>query len=183
MGQEQEAWLAQGLDNQARWNLIAQQVLLMPLVRRAADGTKLQPSTDSWNGYPASRARLVKTITDRKLTNVVVASGDAHVNWIGTVPVRDDEPDGPAAATEFLCTSISSEGDGLPMAPSNVGLREANPNLALTNNQRGYHLFDVTAKEWRTEVKIMDRVLSRGGDISSLARFAVMPDQPRLHKL
>lgn len=34
-------------------------------------------------------------------------AGDAHVHAAGSVPVRDDEPDGPAAAAELLAASIS----------------------------------------------------------------------------
>ena len=132
----------------------------------------------------AARARLVKSITDRKLTNVVIASGDAHLHLAGVVPVRDEEPDGPAAATEFLATSISSGGDGAPDSPyAQRFLSGGNPNLALACNQRGYQTFDVTAREWRTDIKVLDRVQTPGGKLSVLARFAVTPDAPVLHKV
>ena len=68
IGIPQEAWLGEGLRNDACWNLIAQQVRVMPLIRRAADGGIASAAMDSWSGYPAARARLVKAITDRRLS-------------------------------------------------------------------------------------------------------------------
>lgn len=181
LGAEQEAWLADGLTNDARWNLIAQQVRVMPLVRRGSDGLELPPAADTWSGYPAARARMVKAITDRKLTNVVIASGDSHIHNVGVVPIRDRDLDGPAAATEFLGTSISSGGDGTADSPTRQAYLRNNPHFALMNQQRGYQLFDISPGEWRTDVKVLDRVQSPGGTLSTLARFVVTPDRPKLH--
>jgi alkaline phosphatase D len=181
MGPAQEAWLGEGLRNDARWNLIAQQVRVMPLVRKTADGRAASPSMDSWDGYPASRARLVRTIRERKLTNVVIATGDAHIHNVGVVPARDDELDGPAAATEFLGTSISSGGDGVSDSAIARTHMHNNPHFALLNQQRGYQTFEITPKAWRTDVKVMDRVQAPGGKLSTLARFVVTPEKPELH--
>ena len=184
LGGTQEAWLAEGLNNAARWNLIAQQVWVMPLNDRQPDGTvRPRPGEDTWNGYPAARARLVKTIADRDLTNVVIATGDAHLHAVGSVPRRDDEPDGPAAATEFLATSISSGGDGgAELTESAQRLNDGSAHIALLRQQRGYQTFDITPDEWRADVKVMDKVQSPGGRISTLARFTATPDAARLHR-
>src|SRR3546814_8209907 len=37
LGTEQEAWLSRGLSNDARWNLLAQQVFVMPLGTKKPD--------------------------------------------------------------------------------------------------------------------------------------------------
>ena len=55
-------------------------------------------------------------------------------------------------------------------------------DAALLNDQRGYQTFDITPLEWRTDVKVMDRVQTPGGALSTLVRFAVNPDRPELHK-
>lgn len=185
LGAAQEAWLDQGLDNQARWNLIAQQVWIMQLNDLQPDGTIApRPGEDTWNGYRAARARLVKSVTDRGLTNVVVATGDAHIHGVGSVPVRDDEPDGPAAATEFLATSISSGGDGaVELTASAQRLKDGSKHIALLRQQRGYQTHDITPTEWRTDVKIIDRVQSPGGQMSTLARFGLTPNETKLHRL
>jgi alkaline phosphatase D len=185
MGRAQEDWLDQGLRNSARWNLIAQQVFVMPLYVAGADGTRqLRPGPDGWSGYPEARSRLVQSIARNRLSNVVIATGDAHINAIGTVPMRDDAPDGPAAAVEFLATSITSGGDGSAgELPRYKTLRAASPNVALLNDQRGYQMFDITAREWRTAVRVLDQVQAPNGAISTLARFAVEPEKPELHRL
>ncbi|MFB2351480.1 alkaline phosphatase D family protein, partial [Priestia megaterium] len=72
LGPEQEQWLEQGLHGGQRWNLIAQQVMLMPFSYPDSRSAGVV-NTDSWSGYPEARQRLVRTIQDRKLTNVVVA--------------------------------------------------------------------------------------------------------------
>ncbi|MFC4314030.1 alkaline phosphatase D family protein [Steroidobacter flavus] len=179
LGPAQEGWLYRGLSNDACWNLIAQQVLMMPLLRRAADSGRLVSTyKDHWGGFPESRQRLVRAIGERQLTNVVVASGDSHQYFVGRVPADRDRPDGAAAASEFLGTSISSGGDGMPVLPGSETLLADNPNIALNNAQRGYLTFDVTPSELRADLNVMDRVSSPGGTLSKLARFAVMPDRP-----
>lgn len=184
LGQAQERWLEQGLEHDARWNLIAQQVLVMPLKAIKLDGETVPPLADKWDGYPATRERLVRTIRQKALTNVVIASGDAHMHAVGSVPLRDDEPDGPAVATEFLATSITSNGDGALDSPSVKRFLDAdNPHLALANNLRGYQTFDISANEWRTDVKVMDRVQKPGGRLSVHASFAMTPDRPLLHRV
>lgn len=183
LGAAQEIWLDDGLRNDARWNLIAQQVFVMPLVSRDTAGKEQSSFPDKWDGYPGSRQRLAAAIADRKLTNVVIATGDAHMNAIGEVPLRDDEPDGPAVATEFLATSISSNGDGGVDSPNATRfLNERNPYLKLCDNLRGYHLHEIRAKEWRADVKVMDQVQRKGGHLATRARFVVAPDKPELHR-
>ncbi|MFC5345250.1 alkaline phosphatase [Brevundimonas staleyi] len=185
LGAAQEAWLSEGLVNSAHWNLIAQQVWVMPLFDRQTDGAiQPRPGEDTWNGYPEARRRLVDAFTEKSLTNVIVATGDAHIHAVGTVPRRDDEPDGPGAAIEFLSTSISSGGDGaVQLTESAQRLADGSPHIALLRQQRGYQIHEVTPTEWRTDVKVIDRVQSPGAEISPLARFAVEPVAAKLHRL
>lgn len=185
LGLQQEVWLAEGLrGSRACWNLIAQQVRMMPLDRRAPDGTGLPTPTDTWSGYPQARAQLVRTIVEAGLRNVVVASGDAHMHNVGTIPLRDAEPEGPAAAVEFLASSISSEGDGAPLTPAiQAYLDGTNPHLALANHQRGYDVFDIGPKSWHTDVKVIDQVQAPAGKVSTLARFAVDTESSALQRM
>jgi alkaline phosphatase D len=182
LGARQEAWLGEGLANDVRWNLIAQQVRVMPLVRKNETGQETPAAMDTWSGYPAARERLIQTIMDRKLTNVVIATGDSHIHNVGIVPERADALDGPAVATEFLGTSISSGGDGMAQSELASAYMHNNPHFDLVNQQRGYQLFEVTPSVWKTDVKVIDKVQSPGGALSTLARFVVRPDKPGLHR-
>lgn len=181
LGDRQEAWLNDGLGGDARWNLIAQQILVMPFDRRKAGASDPNLSTDTWDGYRPARARLIDAIRQRKLSNVVIASGDYHKHFAGTVPVREDAPEGEKAAVEFLTTSISTNGDGGPIDGLDTLMRN-NPHVALFADQRGYQTFDITAKQWQTDIKGVDQISRPGGTLSTLARFAVTPDAAVLHR-
>jgi alkaline phosphatase D len=181
LGAAQEAWLAQGLASGAGWNLLAQQVLMMPFDKRAPGATEPDFPTDTWSGYPDARRRLTRTIADQRLTNVVVATGASHKHFAGTVPMRDADLTGPAAAVEFLATSISSGGNG---SPTSSGLEFAlanNPHMKLIHDQRGYQLFEVTAKTWRADLKVVERVDVPNAPLSTLKSFIVTPDRAALH--
>ncbi|WP_176590309.1 alkaline phosphatase D family protein [Sphingobium sp. EM0848] len=74
------------------------------------------PGPQGVTAYRPARARLIDSIRRHQLSNVVIASGDFHRNFVGTVPEREDAPDGKQAAIEFLATSITSNGNGAPLS-------------------------------------------------------------------
>jgi phosphodiesterase/alkaline phosphatase D-like protein len=107
LGFGQEAWLYAGLArSKARWNLIAQDVLMAQL-RRKRDGIDAF-WTDDWNGYPANRARLLQHIHDSKVANPVVISGDIHSFFANDLKLDDDDHASTIVATEFVGSSISA---------------------------------------------------------------------------
>ena len=172
LGSQQEEWLAAGLSNSARWNLLAQQVMVMPLTYPASRAAG-RINVDSWSGYAAARERLVTEITERDLKNVVIATGDVHQHHAGIVPARAEALDGPAVATEFVCTSISSGGDGTELSKGWRNTPAENPHCQLYNARRGYQVFDIDRDIWRTEVWTLDKVSSPGGRVSLATTFAV----------
>lgn len=175
LGDRQQQWLGAGLDKNRAWNLIGQQVVVMPYNHETGVGA------DSWRGYPESRRRLVKSIQDKQLTNVVIATGDVHQNIVGYIPARDEEPDRNQVATEFVCTSISSLGDGRDVKVRGSDWRPivaGNPNVLLANAQRGYHAFTITPREWRTDIMKVDKVSDHSGQLSRLASFTIEAGSP-----
>ncbi|RYY23123.1 MAG: alkaline phosphatase [Sphingomonadales bacterium] len=180
LGAEQERWLHEGIGHKGRWNLLAQQVMVMPFLyskERAAG----RANTDSWSGYPGTRDRLVSAITEQRLSNVVIATGDVHRHHVGAVPQRAEAFDGPAVATEFVCTSISSGGDGsAKLARAWRDVPADNPHCKLISNQRGYQLFDIGRERWDTHVRVVDKVTTPGGAVSTLKTFSVDPRRPGL---
>lgn len=178
LGAAQEAWLDRGLANDFQWNFIAQQVMVMPHDVRKDGGTAPVVSSDNWNGYALSRQRLIDSIRRNRLSNVVIASGDAHQNYVGSVPQDIDTLDGPAIASEFLATSISSGGTGGARHPDELHALDRNPHMQLINNQRGYHLFELTPEHCLARVKVVDQVDRPGGTLSTLASFTVDPARP-----
>ena len=103
LGFGQEAWLYAGLArSKARWNLIAQDVLMAQL-RRNQDGIDAF-WTDDWNGYPANRARLMQHIHNRKVPNPVVISGDIHSFFANDLKLDFDDQASPLSPPNSSAT-------------------------------------------------------------------------------
>lgn len=181
LGGAQHAWLEEGLDNRYAWNLLAQQVVVMPFKRPGGPSDDSDVAADSWSGYPESRRRLVQSIRRKNIKNAVIATGDVHQNIVGYVPERDEEPDRNQAAIEFVCTSISSLGDGRDVKVRGPDFRKviaSNPNVLFANGQRGYQVFEIGAQAWQTHIYKVDKVSQPGGRLSRLAGFTVERGSP-----
>lgn len=174
LGPEQEQWLEQGLHGGQRWNLIAQQVMLMPFSYPDSRSAGVV-NTDSWSGYPEARQRLVRTIQDRKLTNVVVATGDVHKHHAGVVPSVEGDLESTPVATEYVCTSVSSGGDGSDFPVGWDGIPRKNPHTTLINDKRGYQVFDIEAGSWRTSVIAVEKVSVPDAPKRKIATLATQP--------
>jgi alkaline phosphatase D len=173
----EEAWLAHNLARRdARWNVVAQQVMMMSIDWRKspADGPHKLLNLDSWAGYEAQRRRLLARM--RGLNNVVVLTGDEHTNYAGLLHDRDRP-----TAVEFVGTSISSDGDGEDQPTWAARVLANNPQLKFINNQRGYLTCDVSAHEWQTNFMVVDRISRPGGQLSKRATFTVVHGEPTLH--
>ena len=177
LGAEQEAWLARNLSRpQVRWNVIAQQVMMMSLDRRTHDEPEKILNLDSWAGYEVPRRRLLSRM--RGLDNVVVLTGDEHQNFAGLLH-DGDQP----VAVEFVGTSISSGGDGSDLRGGSDRILAENPQLKFINDQRGYLTCEVGRDEWRTNFMVVDRVSTPGGALSKRTTMAATRGQPALREV
>ena len=175
----EEAWLARNLArHDARWNVVAQQVMMMSIDWRKspADGRQKLLNLDSWAGYEIQRERVLARM--RGLDNIVVLTGDEHTNYAGLLHDRDRP-----VAVEFVGTSISSDGDGENEPSWAARVIGDNPQLKFINNQRGYLTCDVSPNEWRTNFMVVDRVSTPGGQLGKRATFVVTRGEPALHSV
>ncbi len=177
LGTDQEAWLARGLrDTDSRWNLIAQQVMVMPLNRRIEDGLGEMRNMDSWGGYNVARERLLGSFDG--LGNVIVMTGDEHLHFAGELYRRAGTA---PVAVELVTTSISSGGDGW-VTPEVAAQRDArNPFLKYASDQRGYALCEVGRDAWQTQFRGVDQVTAPGGTIATLKTATVERGKPVLN--
>ena len=173
LGSAQEQWLDSGLaeDAQAqdatRWSVLAQQTLFSP--RHYPSG---MVSTDSWDGYPAARARVLGSLARHAPRNTVLLGGDIHQNYVCEVRTDAQQLQSPVLASEFCGTSISSR-SGTTQDKVDAIVRH-NPHVLLARcDLRGYGLADITPQRWTTDLRVLDDPLRADSGASTLARFVV----------
>jgi alkaline phosphatase D len=170
LGAEQERWLYLGLSNSpARWKLIAQP-LLMTQLRQRRDGQAAWWS-DGWDGYPANRQRLLDHIGEFNIQNVVVIGGDIHSFWAADLKRNYDDPGSPAVASEFVTTSVTSEGPPQERFSSLLG---DNPHIRYFEaRRRGYTRIELTPDLWRTDMRVVDTVIRPDSAAGTLKSYFV----------
>ncbi|GKS75913.1 alkaline phosphatase D family protein [Acidovorax sp. SUPP950] len=194
LGTAQERWLDAGLAADARgggvgsasgdgtrWSVVAQQTLFSP--RHYPSGVQ---STDSWDGYPAARQRLLQSVTRHAPRNTVLLGGDIHQNYVcnvmapadGAAPAESSvAPTARVLASEFCGTSISSR-SGTTQDKVDAIVRH-NPHVLLARcDLRGWGLAEVTPRRWTTTLRTVDDPLRADSGASTLARFVVEDGRP-----
>jgi len=176
-GKEQEQWLTSNLEHShARWNVIAQQVMVAPLDTQAGPETRFP--MDQWNGYGAERKRLLEFMRDAKPSNPIVLTGDIHSNWVNDLKPDFYKEESPVVATEFVGTSITSGGDGSDVRPATATQLAENPHIKFYNGQRGYVRCSLKPDRWQTDYKIVATVTQPGAPIITRASFLVENGKP-----
>ncbi len=170
LGLEQEKWLTGALDQSAaRWNIVAQQTLMAQQLRSTQAGRGYW--TDGWDGYPRARERLLGHIAQRKVSNPLVLGGDIHCGVVADLKLDFDDAKSPVVATEFVGTSITSQG---PNLKNTEAARQNNPHLKWANGtQRGYTAFDVTPGRCTVRMRAVSSVADPQAAIRDLAVFVV----------
>lgn len=198
LGSQQEAWLAEELERNARstaWQLVGMATptgrTLMPeripgwlrpgTSERAADGFRrsvrgsrhgLPMWMDRWDGYPAARSRMLGS-AQRADADLVMLSGDSHNAWAFSLA-----EDGRPAGVEFAGHSVTSKGFEGSMAadPKDVARAfvEANDEIAWADtSQRGYMMVEVTGQRVDCEWLFMDGIRQRGTSLAGSHRMSV----------
>lgn len=172
LGRAQEQWLYEKLGgSRARWQVLAQQVMVMDLDRKPGEGAA--QNLDSWAGYRNPRNRMLGQISELGLDSVIVLTGDEHQNYAGELHLDGQRPGARPIATEFVGTSITSGGDGEDQRADTAAIQRENECLKWFNSQRGYAICDVTRDQWLTEFKVLDKVSSKGGALTSRMKMTV----------
>jgi alkaline phosphatase D len=179
MGDRQERWLLRGLDHsRARWNVIAQQVLMAELLHRVGPAGP-EFWQDAWDGYPAARHRLLDHLASRSVPNAIVLTGDWHSTFVSDL--KPDFRDGasPVVASEFVTPSISSNGDTTPYGPYYGPMIPLNPHIRFfEGDRRGYLRCHVDRERWRTDIRYVGSVGVPDSSITTFASFVVESGVP-----
>lgn len=181
MGDRQRQWLFDGLEHSAvAWNVVAQQVLMARVDLKP--GPEVGYSMDKWTGYEYERRRLIRHFHDRRIVNPVVLSGDFHRNFANNLIADFDDLDSQSVATEFVGTSITSDGDGEDRPKRTEALLRENPFVKFFNGERGYVRCEVTSKVWRADFRTVPYVSRRGAPLVTRASFVVESGRPELQR-
>ncbi|MDQ8755640.1 alkaline phosphatase D family protein [Sphingosinicella sp. LHD-64] len=207
LGAAQERWLGEGFARSTRagkkWQVLAQQVI-MGSVRLAPEiGGMLTPEAseqtrrtvgagiaasraglpfnfDMWDGYPAARARLLRSALDAN-ANLVVLSGDSHNAW-----AFDLDLDGTPAGVEFAGQSVTSPGyesymTWVPPADLVRVTIGANPQLKWADfSRRGYLTVELTPERATGEFLFLDTIRDRSTTIAGRHAMSVTRGTNRL---
>ena len=171
LGTVQEAWLErQFASARAAWNILAQPVLMAQ--RKSRSGESLSAWTDSWDGYPAARKRLLESVAARKLSNPVVIGGDVHMNFVADLKLDFDDERSPVVASEFVGTSITSPAGG--WARNMPAILAENPHIRYGNGERrGYVRASIAGGRFNAELVGVDTVRKPESRAQVMARFVV----------
>jgi alkaline phosphatase D len=198
LGGRQEAWLATNLArSRSKWNVLAQQVMLMPWNLRETGQLFVQfgpdfpgkpqalaaigaldniLNVDAWDGYSHARERLLRMLDVLRPASPVVLTGDIHSAWAADI-FKDfgDSQNSDVLATELVCTSIASTFLSPDPRPTDALVRAslpANPHIRYFNGAfRGYCLCEVDGERWRTAF----RAVGAPSDLTDPNPLALVP--------
>jgi alkaline phosphatase D len=172
LGAAQREWLFGTLGaSRARWNVVAQQVLMAKIDTKA--GEEEAYSMDQWSGYEADRKRVLDFFAQRKPSNPIVITGDIHSNWVADLKMDWRDERSATVGTEFVGTSISSGGDGAEERPTTQAQYRENPHLKWFNGQRGYVKCTVTPAEYRADYRVVPYVTRPGAPVATRSSWTV----------
>jgi alkaline phosphatase D len=175
LGRAQERWLEGALSgSRSSWNLLAQQTRMAQFDQKPGPGRRAW--TDGWDGYPAARKRLLDFLSARRIANPVVLGGDVHQFNVADLKPDFDDPASPVVASEFVGTSITSQGWRQERLEKFL---PDNPHMKLVESRyRGYTRVAVTAQAMRVELRGMESVTEKGAACDTLATFTVQDGNP-----
>jgi len=139
----------------------------------AAGRVGLPFNYDNWGGYPAARARFLRS-AQALGGNTVVISGDSHNAW-----AYDLAQDGKPAAVEFAGHSVTSPGyeGGIATDPTTVAAALVRANRELRwcdTSRRGYMALTIAADRVTNDWIMSDTVKQRSPRASLGHRAVVM---------
>jgi alkaline phosphatase D len=176
LGAAQEQWLFESFKRaDTAWNIIGQTQLIAQLQHRDFSGEMMQ-WTGGWDGYPASRQRMLDALKAARVSNPVFAGGDFHSFWAADLKADFNDPSSAIVATEFLTSSITSNP---PDAALIRFVLPANPHIRyFESRHRGYTAVALTADRMEARFEMISDRRNRDASLSTLKRFAVESGKP-----
>lgn len=172
LGLAQEDWLYGGLGQAgARWSLVAQDLLMASLRQTGSDGF-VGHWTDGWDGYPATRDRLLSALQASRAANPVILGGDIHSYWTTDLKADFRDPESATVATEFVTGSVTSDPPVAAMLPENPHVRY------FESRAHGFITLDVRPDRLEAQLHAISDRTRADGALSTLKTFVVEDGRP-----
>ncbi|MCB1017278.1 MAG: alkaline phosphatase D family protein [Acidimicrobiales bacterium] len=172
LGDEQEAWLAEGLAEPAAWHVLAQQIVVHQW--RFGPGDDAVWNLDQWDGYPTARSRLFDSLKEADGAPVVL-TGDVHTSWAAELLEDFDDPDSDRVGVELVAPGVASSGAAL--AAVEAVLRANNPHIVYDEvGHRGWVRNTITADEWTAEFRLVEDHTDADSPVTTDATVVARPD-------
>ncbi|MGH4027915.1 alkaline phosphatase D family protein [Actinomycetota bacterium Odt1-20B] len=179
-GATQERWLIDGWRrSRALWNVVPQQVTFSE--RKLDLNPVAKVSMDAWDGYVASRQRVLAGARSADVENLMVLTGDVHVGYAFDVKADFADPSSKVVGTEIVATSVASGKDGADKPANWDTYMKANPHLKFYNGRRGYVTVGLGRESARADFKTVSAVTTPGAPIVTAASFVTEAGNPGLH--
>ncbi len=118
-------------------------------------------------------------MAQRPVANPVVITGDWHSTFVNDLKANFDDPASPTVATEFVGTSISTNGDAIVYGPYYGPMVPENPHIRFfEGDRRGYVVCTLDRATWLTELRMVSTVSRPDAPASTLASFVVEDGRP-----
>ncbi len=174
-GAAQEAWIAAQLAaSTSAWRVLAHSTQLAPSGIDSPIGrTRF---SDSWDGYPQARLRLLRACAAQPLGGVVCLGGDAHRHAVAQLRLDPLDPRSPVVASEFVGSSLTSRS----LSDTAVTLmRMSNPDLLhARGDERGYMAFELTPQRLHCEMRATAHPVRADATVHTQARYTVERGRP-----
>jgi alkaline phosphatase/alkaline phosphatase D len=181
-GDAQERWLLDGWrSSDVLWHVMPQQVCFSQ--RKFEQGAGARLSMDAWDGYRASRARVVAGAKAAGLANWLVLTGDVHVGYALDIKDDFDDPGSATLGTELTCTSVASGGNGAERPSNWDAFMAANPHMKFYDGRRGYVRVEIGRHTARADFRIVSTVTKPGDPVTTAASFVTEVGSPGLQRV
>ncbi|KAJ3030832.1 UNVERIFIED_CONTAM: hypothetical protein HDU68_007607 [Siphonaria sp. JEL0065] len=146
LGDDQEAWLVdkmqESMDRGATWRVVGNQVVFAQM-----DYWGLMFNGDAWDGYPASRKRILEAIEERGIKDVVVLTGDVHASFSFNVPKSlesyDPKTGEGSLLVEFVAPAVTSPS---PLESIHIGFLNPLAELLFPRIEPHLHFMDLSRR-------------------------------------
>ncbi|WP_411111840.1 alkaline phosphatase D family protein [Streptomyces sp. c-19] len=178
-GAEQERWLLAGWRaSRARWNVLPQQVVFSE--RRDRPTADYTVSMDAWDGYAASRRRVLAGAEAAGVENLMVLTGDVHVGIGLDIKADFRDPGSRTVGTEIVTTSIASGKNGADRPSNYDRITQANPHVKLYSGRRGYVTVALGTESARADFRTVPYVTAPGAPVTTAGSLVTEAGDPGL---